>query len=235
MLTNNEKLFDTTLRSIKILIKKLNHKVYHCYNNDNNQVDVFLEDYCYFALLLVTLYEIENDQVYLDKCRLLSEKVWELFYNEENNFLQKNIIKENDLFIEPIDISDNNIPNGNSIYLIICNKLKNITGNDEWQKRINILSKSYHSYINFNFSQMFSYIKALNICDNNVTITLFGEYKNNKKLLKEVNALSMGDVTIIHKESKEEFFGIICKNKTCSEKLKNINELSGYFKNLSNA
>ena len=235
LLTNNEKLFDTTLRSIKILIKKLNHKVYHCYNNDNNQVDVFLEDYCYFSLLLVTLYEIENDQVYLDKCKLLSEKVWELFYNEENNFLQKNIIKENDLFIEPIDISDNNIPNGNSIYLIICNKLKNITGNDEWQKRINILSKSYHSYINFNFSQMFSYIKALNICDNNVTISLFGEYKNNKKLLKEVNALSMGDVTIIHKESNEEFFGIICKNKTCSEKLKNINELSVYFKNLSNA
>ena len=56
--------------------------------------------------MLVTLYEIENDQVYLDKCKLLSEKVWELFYNEENNFLQKNIIKENDLFIEPIDISD---------------------------------------------------------------------------------------------------------------------------------
>ena len=45
------------------------------------------------------------------------------------------IIKENDLFVEPIDISDNNIPNGNSIYLIVCNKLKNITGNDKWQKK----------------------------------------------------------------------------------------------------
>jgi len=194
-----------------------------------------LEDYCYLSLLLVTLYEIENDQVYLNKCKLISEKVWELFYSEENNFLQKNIIKENDLFIEPIDISDNNIPNGNSIYLIICNKLKNITANDKWQKKIDILSKSYHSYINFNFSQMFSYIKALNICENDVTISLFGEYKNNKKLLKEVNALSMGDATIIHKESNEEFFAVICKNQTCSEKLKNINELADYLENLSNA
>ena len=139
------------------------------------------------------------------------------------------------MFIEPIDISDNNIPNGNSIYLIICNKLKNITGNDKWQKKIDILSKSYHSYINFNFSQMFSYIKVLNICENDVTISLFGEYKNNKKLLKEVNALSMGDATIIHKESNEEFYAVICKNQTCSKKLRNINELADYLKNLSNA
>ena len=47
---------------------------------------------------------------------------WELFFNDEYNLLQKNITKNNDLFINPIDISDNNIPNGNSIYLIVSNK-----------------------------------------------------------------------------------------------------------------
>ena len=45
----------------------------------------------------------------------------------------------------------------------------------------------------------------------------------------------MGDATIIHKESNEEFFAVICKNQTCSEKLKNINELADYLENLSNA
>ena len=55
-------------------------------------------------------------------------KAWDLFYNDEHTLLQKNIVKNNDLFVNPIDISDNNIPNGNSIYLMVCNKLKNITG-----------------------------------------------------------------------------------------------------------
>ena len=73
------------------------------------------------------------------------------------------------------------------------------------------------------------------MCDNDLTISLFGEYKINKNLLKEVNALTLGDATIIHKESNEEFFAVICKNQTCSEKLKNINELADYLKNLSNA
>ena len=57
------------------------------------------------------------------------EETWELFFNKENNLLQKNILKSNDLFVQPIDIGDNNIPNGNSMYLLICSKLKNITNN----------------------------------------------------------------------------------------------------------
>ena len=39
------------------------------------------------------------------------------------NVKKKNPIKENDLFVSPIDISDHNIPNGNSIFLINCKKV----------------------------------------------------------------------------------------------------------------
>ena len=233
LLINDKNIYDNAINSIEILINKLDNKIYHCYNN-NYEVDVFLEDYCYLSLVFITLYELENKVVYLDKCKLLSKKIWDLFFSKENNFLQKNIIDNNDLFVNPIDIADNNIPNGNSIYLMICNKLKNITGDEEWQNKIDLLTKSYHSYINFNFSQMFSYLKILNICDNNVTITLYGKY-NDRNFLKQVNALTMGDATIIHKDSEEEFFSVVCKNQTCSKKLKNINEISDYLKNMNNA
>ena len=43
------------------------------------------------------------------------------FYNNKYNLLQKNNYRNNDLFVQPIDISDNNLPNGNSIYLLVCN------------------------------------------------------------------------------------------------------------------
>ena len=92
--------------------------------------------------------------------------------NLKEGVLQKNKVKSNDLFVEPIDLSDNNIPNGNSIYLFICNKLFNISENPNWKEKKDILSKSFNSHINSNFSQMFSYIKILDICEENITITI---------------------------------------------------------------
>ena len=36
---------------------------------------------------------------------------------------------------------------------------------------------------------------------------------------------------IIYRESNEEFFALLCKNQTCSEKLKDLNQINNYIKN----
>ena len=41
----------------------------------------------------------------------------------------------------------------------------------------------------------------------------------------------MGNVSIIYKESDEEFFVVICKSQTCSKKLKDLNQINEYVKN----
>ena len=157
------------------------------------------------------------------------EETWNLFFNKENNLLQKNILKYNDLFVQPLDISDSNIPNGNSIYLLICSKLSNITNKKLWTEKLDILSNSFHTFVNYNFSQMFSYLKILDICEENISVTLHG--KINEKLKNEILMKFMGNVSIVHKESEEEFFVVICKNQTCSEKLKDLIQINEYIKN----
>ena len=147
--------------------------------------------------------------------------------------LQKNNVQFNDLFVEPIDLNDNNIPNGNSVYLFICNKLFNISGDNKWNEKIDILTKSFHSHINSNFSQMFSYIKILDICDENITITI---NSNNSEIKKKIRKLAvtnfMDKASIIYKEDEGEDFYIICKKKTCSPKLKSLDEVKKYIINL---
>ena len=133
------------------------------------------------------------------------------------------------MFVQPIDIGDNNIPNGNSIYLLICSKLKNITNNKSWTEKLDILSKSFHSFINYNFSQMFSYLKTLDICAESITVSLHG--KINENIKKEILKIFMGNVSIIYKESGEDFFTVICKKETCSKKLKNLDQINEYIKN----
>ena len=230
LILNDEDLSKKTINSVNILNEKLKNGIFHCYNKNKSEIDVFLEDHVYYSLLLITLYEINNDKNSLEKCKKIMEETWKLFFNKENSLLQKNILNSNDLFTNPVDIADNNIPNGNSIYLFICNKLKNITKDKQWTDRVDTLSKSYNTYINYNFSQMFSYLKVLDICEENITLTFHGKNDEIKKLNKEILKKFMGNISILYEESDDEFFAVICKNQTCSDKLKDLNQIDEYIK-----
>ena len=230
LILKNETLFDDTLGKIKTLNEKLDKNISHCIYENNVKTNVFLEDYVYYSLLLITIYEINNDKNSLQKCEEIMQKIWKIFFNKDHNLLQKNIVDGNDLFENPVDIADNNIQNGNSVYLFVCNKLKNISKENDWQEKMDILKKSFNTYLNYNFSQMFSYLKILDICDNDVTISIYG---NNppKNLINELVLKFMGNASIIFEESKDNFFVIICKNQTCSKKLTNLTEINNYIKN----
>ena len=206
----------------------LKDNLFHCYDKKREEIDVFLEDYVYFSLLLVSVYEITNDKKSLDQCCELLKKAWELFYNDENQVLQKNIKKSNDLFVQPIDLIDNNIQNGNSIFLLVCNKLFNITEEISWKNKIDILKKSFHSSINNAYSQMFSYIKILDICNENITFTFFGNDKSFKDIQNKLLKKYFEKATFIHKDNAESFI-LICKNQTCSEKLKSSEQVEEYI------
>ncbi len=228
---NDKNLYSKTINSINILNEKLKNNIFHCYNKNKEEIDVFLEDYVYYSLLLISLYEINNDKSSLDKCSKFMKETWDLFFNKESNLLQKNILNNNDLFVNPIDFGDNNIPNGNSIYLFICNKLNNITNDNYWKEKIDILSKSFNSYIGYNFSQMFSYLKILDICEENITITLYGKIEEIIKFKNEIIKKFMGNVSIIYKENNDKFYAILCKNQTCSDKLRNLDQINKYIEN----
>ena len=229
IILNDEKLFETTNKKIDLIKEKLKSKIYHCYDKNGEEIDVFLEDYVYYCLLLITNYEINNNKNSLEICTSLMNEAWDVFYNNENNLLQKNKVKSNDLFVNPIDISDNNIPNGNSIYLLICNKLYNISEDNNWLEKKDILSKSFHASINSNFSQMFSYLKILDVCEENITLTFYGKLNELCKLKNNVVKNFLDKATIIYRESNNQFFSIICKNQTCSEKLNTFDDINKYI------
>ena len=224
----NQEIFKVAMSYLNKIQNVLKDNLFHCYDKKREEIDVFLEDYVYFSLLLVSVYEISNDKKSLDQCCILLKKAWELFYNDENQVLQKNIKKSNDLFVQPIDLIDNNIQNGNSIFLLVCNKLFNITEEISWKNKIDILKKSFHSSINNAYSQMFSYVKILDICNDNITFTFFGNDKSFKDIQNKLLKKYFEKATFIHKDSAESFI-LICKNQTCSEKLKSSEEVEEYI------
>ena len=226
---DDKNIYNKAINYFSSLQTLLNNNIFHCYNKSRKEVDVFLEDYAYYCLLLVSIYEINKDDNSLKKCSELLKETWNSFYDEDNNLLQKNIKNSNDLFVKPIDVIDNNIPNGNGIFLLACTKIFNITEDIFWKEKIETLKKSYHSSINSSYSQMFSYLKILDICDQNITFTFNGDDKKLKDIKDKLLKKYFEKATFIYKENSEENFVLICKNQTCSEKLKSLNEVENYI------
>jgi len=213
------------------LIKNLTKdEIYHCYK-DKDGVKVFLDDYVYLAQLMINFYETTGEINYLDDAKKIAQQTWDLFYDKENKILQKNPIKQNDLFVPPLDINDNNIPNGNSVFLLNCKKLEAITNDIKWQGMTKELMQSFHSFLNLKSTQMTSYIKNLDMCEELTTYTFFGEIKKIKELQQFVKKNYLKSSTLIYKEDPKENYLVVCKNQTCSNKIKSIEELKSVVKN----
>ena len=73
----DSKLKNDALDALKILSEKLSKKIYHCYNS--SEIDVFLEDYVYYAMLLITIYEVDCDESSLEKSISIMKETWEIF------------------------------------------------------------------------------------------------------------------------------------------------------------
>jgi len=213
------------------LIKNLTKdEIYHCYK-DKDGVKVFLDDYTYLAQLMINFYETTGEINYLDDAKKIVQQTWDLFYDKENKILQKNPIKQNDLFVPPLDINDNNIPNGNSVFLLNCKKLEAITNDTKWQGMAKELIQSFHSFLNLKSTQMASYIKNLDMCEELTTFTFFGDIKKIKELQQFVKKNYLKSSTLIYKEDPKENYLVVCKNQTCSNKIKSIEELQFVVKN----
>ena len=224
---DDEDLKEKTINTLKLINNKTSDKIYHC--NKNDEVDVFLEDYVYYCLALLSYYEIEGNDKYLNILIEKMNETWELFFDQKNKLLQKNKIGYNDLFVNPIDINDNNIPNGNSVFLNLCNKMNLITKENHWLDKTEILKKTFHSLINFNSTQMFSYIKSLDLLEENISFTFHGNKEKFNEIIKILLKKYFSRASFVYEKSTKEDFIIVCRNKVCSDKIYEINSIESFL------
>ena len=136
----------------EIYLKK---NIQHSYSKEV----VFLEDY---AFLIKALYDLSDKTMnfkYKNLAKKLCIETISKFYLREKDIFQKNQKDNSDIFFEPIDISDNTIPNGNAIMLI---NLINLGFTEEAKK----LANSLNGYLNIYKNHMMTAIRALDFYNN---------------------------------------------------------------------
>ena len=96
---------------------------------------------------------------YIDVAKKLSNDAISKFYLEDKNIFQKNTIKNNDMFLKPIDIGDSTVPNGNAIMLINLIRLG-------MMKEAKKLSDSLNGYLNVYKNHMITSLRAIDFYNN---------------------------------------------------------------------
>ena len=139
----------------KIERKYLSKKIYHSYSKDK----VFIEDYAFLINSLNDLSDKTMNFKYKDLAKKISLEAIDKFYLVDKNIFQKNPKDNNDIFLNPIDIGDNTIPNGNAIMLINLTRLGMI-------KEAKKLSESLNGYLNIYKNYMMTAIRALDFFNN---------------------------------------------------------------------
>ena len=139
----------------KIEQKYIKHNIHHSFSKEI----VFIEDYAFLINALNDLSEKTMNYKYKDLAKKICIEAIDKFYLDNQGIFQKNPKNTDDIFFEPIDISDNTIPNGNAIMLINLTRLGMI---DEANK----ISNSLNGYLNIYKSHMMTSLRALDFFNN---------------------------------------------------------------------
>ncbi len=140
---------------IKIEKKYIKDIIYHSYSKEI----VFIEDYAFLINCLNDLYDKTMNFKYKDLSKKLSLEAINKFYLIDKNIFQKNPKTNNDVFINPVDVGDNTIPNGNAVMLINFVRL----GMMEEAKK---LSESLNGYLNIYKNHMMTSLRAIDFYGN---------------------------------------------------------------------
>ena len=135
--------------------KYVQNTIHHSYSKDIS----FIEDYAFLINSLNDLYDKTMNFKYKDLARRMSFEAINKFFLTDKNIFQKNPKNNNDVFLKPIDIGDNTIPNGNAIMLINLTRLGMI---EEAKK----LSDSLNGYLNIYKNHMMTSLRAIDFFNN---------------------------------------------------------------------
>ncbi len=91
-----------------------------------------LDDYAFYALALLTLYETTFNALYLTKATAVSEKLIALFSDTENGGFFLSASDAEKLLFRPKEVYDGALPSGNAAVGHVFVKLAALTGEQKW-------------------------------------------------------------------------------------------------------
>ncbi|MCM1990237.1 thioredoxin domain-containing protein [Oceanirhabdus seepicola] len=145
---HNKDYINQSEKAVKFIIDNLSNqegRLFASYRNGETNNLGILDDYSFFIWGLIEVYLSNFKIPYLEKAIELTEKMIELFWDEDSHgfYLYGNDSEE--LIVRPKELYDGSVPSGNSVSAHILLKLYNITGTTEYLEKAEDLFKAFGS------------------------------------------------------------------------------------------
>lgn len=134
MVLNKEAYLILAEKSLKFIEENLideDSNIYASYREGRSAIMGGLEDYAYYCMALINMYEATFAPKYLKRAILFVNKIVENFQDKENGGFFMNDKRAESLIYRPKETFDGATPCGNSVIGYVFNKMYRLTGKDE--------------------------------------------------------------------------------------------------------
>ncbi|MEJ2248559.1 MAG: thioredoxin domain-containing protein [Candidatus Lokiarchaeota archaeon] len=207
---NEQGYLDIAKQIVNFIFSNLSNdenKLLHRFRNGFAEIDGYLDDYAFLIWGLLELYQSTFEMEYLIKALNLSNHLIEHFWdNNLGGFYFTPDYGEN-LIVRQKEIYDGAIPSGNSISMLNLLKLSFITGDSEFEKKADILSRIFAGNIRNN---PIAYTQLMTAVDFAIgpsySIVITGEYGSNdvNKFIEIMRMNYIPNIVIMLRDTTKE-------------------------------
>jgi uncharacterized protein YyaL (SSP411 family) len=113
-------------------MRRADGRLLHVWRRGTATLDAYLDDYAALACALVTLYEADFDERWLDTALALSDAMLAHFEDPSDGGFFYTAADHEQLIVRPKDFYDNALPSGNSLAAVALVRLAKLTGRQQY-------------------------------------------------------------------------------------------------------
>lgn len=226
----DKKYLDCAMNAEKFINNNLCDKntIYVSYRDGLSNSKGFLEDYAFYALALITLYDVTFEKNYINRAAEICDTIGSNFADNENGGFFISGRDNETLISNPKKTFDNEMPSGNSVMAYNYVRLSNLDNADfseEAEPQLRFMTSYAKNYPIGHSFYMLSLIEYLNPQTHVVCVL------RDKSDIGKINRAMFCDFVILDHETEEykllndktTFY--ICKNHTCKPPTNNFEDL----------
>ncbi|MDF2487283.1 MAG: hypothetical protein K0R46_3451, partial [Herbinix sp.] len=159
---------DVAKRAIEFVGTRLTDeggRLYVRYRDDNAAYFGHIDDYAFYCMALLSMYDTTFDIDYLKMAISLADQMLEQFWDEKNSGFFLNAKDSEQLIYRPKEVYDGAIPSGNSVAGYVLQRLANLTANPRYQeyadKQLSFLAGQVKDYPQGHSFSLMAFMSAL--------------------------------------------------------------------------
>ncbi|MDD3172427.1 MAG: thioredoxin domain-containing protein [Herbinix sp.] len=164
----NEDYVDVAKRAVGFINTKLtdpNGLLYVSYRDEKPAHFGLIDDYAFYAMALLSLYDATFDIDYIQQASSLTDKMIELFWDEKYGGFFLNAKDAEKLIYRPKEVYDGAIPSGNSVAGYVLQRLANLTAHQKYieyaDKQLRFLAGQVKDYPAGHSFALIAFLQAL--------------------------------------------------------------------------